>query len=49
MIEIERWIINEKWEAVKYSLVPPRPWVQFNLNKLFGSPQTELIRLERIH
>jgi hypothetical protein len=46
MIEIERWKLSEKWNAVRYALVPPRPWKQFNLNKMFGHLQTELIQLE---
>lgn len=46
MIEIERLRWSEKWDRVKYRLDPPREWIQFNLNVMFGGPQTELIQLE---
>jgi hypothetical protein len=46
MIEVERWKLSEKWDAVRYDLVPPRPWKQFNLNKMFGHPQYQIIQME---
>lgn len=46
MIEVERWKLNEKWNAVRYNLVPPRSWKQLNLNEMFGHPQCQIIQME---
>ena len=45
MIELERISLSEKWDRVKYQLRTPRPYLQYNFNKMFGL-QTHVIQLE---